>query len=60
MQFHARLRAPLEEIRKIQAEIDVYLGLKEPPPTANEATATEWASVLRETPPAFGEGKHNG
>jgi len=37
---------PLEEIRKIQGEIDAYLGLDEP------LRVSQGADALRETPPA--------
>ncbi len=37
-------QGPLEEIRKLQAEIDAYLGLEQA------------AGVLRETPPHDGQG----
>ena len=42
-------QGPLEEIRKIQAEIDAYLGLSEP-----LATTAEQTVGLREIPPPFG------
>jgi hypothetical protein len=38
-------QGPLEEIRKIQAQIDEYLGLREPATTDS----------LRETPPDFNQ-----
>ena len=47
-------QGPLEEIRKIQAAIDVYLGLQEPLAAAGESVARGPASTFRETPPAFG------
>ncbi|MBM3882846.1 MAG: hypothetical protein FJ387_24505 [Verrucomicrobia bacterium] len=43
-------QGPLEEVRKLQAEIDVYLGLQEPGVMASEQTGA-W----RETPPPFGQ-----
>ena len=42
-------RGPLEEIPKIQAEIDAYLGLQE-----LVVNASEEAGALREVPPLFG------
>jgi hypothetical protein len=39
-------QGPLDEIRKIRAEIDEYLGLGEPTTTTD---------VMRETPPDFKE-----
>ncbi|MBM3882841.1 MAG: hypothetical protein FJ387_24480 [Verrucomicrobia bacterium] len=42
-------QGPLEEVRKLQAEIDVYLGLQGPGVMASEQTGA-W----RETPPPFG------
>ncbi len=50
-------QGPLEEIRKIQAEIDAYLGLKEPSGTPSESTTSEQADVLREAPSASHEGQ---
>ena len=41
-------RGPLEEVRKIQAEIDTYLGLHELEGPASESTASEPASALHE------------
>ena len=46
-------QGPLEEIRKIQAEIDSYLGLTESPEAADRPTAIESADVARETPSTF-------
>ena len=43
-------QGPLEEIRKIQREIDAYLGLREAVATGSEAEA----GALHETPPAYG------
>ena len=47
-------QGPLEEIRKIQAGIDGYLGLQEPLAPVGESVARGPASTFRETPPAFG------
>ena len=49
-------QGPLEEIRKIQAEIDAYLGLREPLGAVSAPGASEEAPVLRETPPDYGHG----
>ena len=46
-------QGPLEEVRRIQGEIDAYLGLREPAATASESTAGEPASALHETPRAL-------
>jgi hypothetical protein len=43
-------QGPLEEVRRIQVEIDTYLGLHEPAATASESKAGEPASALHETP----------
>ena len=44
------------EIRKIQREIDAYLGLQRPLVTAHEAPSSEPVDALRETPSPFGQG----
>ena len=49
-------QGPLEEIRKIQAEIDAYLGLRELPGVASASGASEPSAALRETPPDYGGG----
>jgi hypothetical protein len=41
-------QGPRDEIRKLQAEIDAYLGMREPAPTE--------AGMLREAPPGIGQG----
>ena len=41
-------QGPQDQIRKIQSEIDEYLGLREPTPAE--------ANALREAPPDFGQG----
>jgi hypothetical protein len=43
-------QGPLEEVRRIQGEIDAYLGLREPAFPASESAAGAPASALRETP----------
>jgi len=43
-------QGPLEEVRRIQGEIDAYLGLREPLRPAFESAASEPAGALRETP----------
>ncbi len=47
-------QGPLEEIRKIQAQIDDYLGLKEAAGISEESTASGQTAVLREGPPRSG------
>ncbi len=47
-------QGPLEEIRKIQTDIDDYLGLKEPPVIVEEHDATNQTALLREAPPRSG------
>ena len=44
-------RGPLEEVRRIQAEIDTFLGLHESEAAAPQPKASEPASALRETSP---------
>ena len=46
-------QGPLEEIRKIQGEIDAYLGLQEPLAAVGEELASGQADTLRESPPRF-------
>ena len=48
-------QGPLVEIRKIQAEIDAYLGLTQPLEVAGGSPASRDANILRETPPALGQ-----
>ncbi len=49
-------QGPLEEIRKIQAEIDAYLGWRETETivAASDSEAANRADALREVPPAYG------
>jgi hypothetical protein len=48
-QYRLFAEGPLDEIRKLQSEIDTYLGLEQP--------AAEPAATLNETPPPFPSGK---
>ena len=48
--YNVLAQGPVEDIRKIQAEIDDYLGLKQP----SESAVTGEAAVLREAPPRSG------
>jgi hypothetical protein len=50
-------QGPLEEIRKIQGEIDAYLGLQEPVAVTQESLASEHVDALREAPSSFGQKK---
>jgi hypothetical protein len=47
-------QGPLEEIRKIQADVDAYLGLDSLWAAGNESDASERAEALREKPPGYG------
>lgn len=46
-------QGPLDEIRKIQAEIDAYLGLDTLSGAGNEFHVTQGAEVLREKPSGY-------
>lgn len=47
-------QGPLEEIRKIQADIDAYLGLDALGAASTESDLTHSAEALREKPPGYG------
>ena len=53
-------QGPLEEIQKIQGDINAYLGLPEAAGTNTGSAASEKAGVLHETPPGYGDGPNRG
>jgi len=54
-QYALFAEGPIDEIQKLQAEINAYLGLGEPAGEAGPDTTVEANPLLRETPPPYGQ-----